>query len=391
MSEKRYNISITEIVCILTIITTVLTQVPTISSLFRPVMYVMWILALGIGLINNSGRIPSNTFLLMFGLTIVLLMLEYLLLMGTHKDSFIIKVVPLPLMCYLVGILYTKLIHEKAISNCLKAFFAISFIMFSYIFVEYIGSFSTWLNANYYVYEQKNSAAQIIGCVIIMSAFLLKTNSKWLSIGKTIALGFLFLIIIAMQCRTALIALIFTAAVYYFTILRGRKRVAVTILFVIALIIVINSDNLSQFVIKSFVFNERQTRNLDYFTSGRLTHFKNAWELFKEHPLFGTGHHRVDNLYLTILSDVGLFGFVPIIFLWLSRIARNISAFRKEKTPFTSCVLCLTVFYLFESFAEAYPPFGPGVCAFMFWVVCAFVDTKSYYSKKTSLVEELAF
>lgn len=388
MSEKRYNNSTAEVICILTIITTVLTQVPTISSLFRPVMYVMWILALVMGLIHNRGRISANSFLLIFGFAILLLLLEYLLLMSTHKESYIIRVVPLPLVCYLVGVLYTKVIHERSIINCLKAFFVISFAMFSYIFVAYIGNFSTWLNANYYIYEQKNSAAQIIGCVIIMSAFLLKPNSKWLNLGKNIAIVFLFLVIIAMQCRTALIALIVTAAVYYFAILRGRKRVTVTILFIIALIIVINSNNLSQYVIKSFVFNERQTRNLDYFTSGRLTHFKNAWELFKEHPLFGTGHHRVDNLYLTILSDVGLFGFVPIIILWISRIVRNIIAFRNEKTPFTACVLCLTVFYFFESLAEAYPPFGPGVCTFMFWIVCAFVDTKSYSSKTDSLAEE---
>ena len=98
----------------------------------------------------------------------------------------------------------------------------------------------------------------------------------------------------------------------------------------------------------------------------------------------GTGHYRVDDLYLCILSDVGLIGFVPIISLWIVRIAKNISAYHKNKTPFTSCVLCLTVFYFGESLFEAYPPFGPGVCAFMFWVVCAFLDARGEHQwKKT--------
>lgn len=388
MSEKRGLISITGVVCVTTIITTVLTQVPAISSYFRPVMYVMWILALLLGLINNRAKIPSHPFLLLFATAVIILWIEYLFNMSTHGDSYIIQIIPLPLLCYVVGILYARRLDRRTTHNCLIALFITSFLMFSYIFLAYIGNFNTWLNANYYIYEQKNSAAQIIGCTIIITAFLINPSHKWLNIGKTFTLVFLFLVIIAMQCRSALIALIVTAAIYYIAVLRGKKRLAVSVVSIIALLVVFNSDVLSKYVLKAFVFNERQTRNLDYFTSGRLTYFRQAWELFKVHPIVGTGHNRVDNLYLCILSDVGLVGFIPILILWVTRIIRNISLFYKDKNPFSACVLCLTVFYFCESFAEAYPPFGPGVCAFMFWIICAFVDMKVDYTRTENRLAE---
>lgn len=390
MIQKGSNLSkIILTLCYLTIISTVLTQVPTIASYFRPVMYVMWIVLLFVVLMANRFRLPSNRFLYGYFISLGVLVIECALcnsFFGTHLDSYMLQVVPIPLLCYLVGLILSKVLDAEGAKRCLVLFFITSVIMFSYIFITYVGSFSVWLNANDYIYEQKNSAAQIIGCTIIATGFLVNPNNKWLSIGKYMALAFLFLIIIAIQCRTALVGLIITATVYYFLVLRGKKKVIVTVLLLITLFTAFHMDVVMQYVVKAFVFTERQTMNLDYFTSGRLTYFKNAIQIFREHPLVGTGHFRVDNLYLCLLSDVGLIGSVPIMLLWLSRIVKNYKSFTKCKTAFNGCVLCLTVFYFAESIFEAYPPFGPGVCAFMFWVICAFSDTKGDYTWETTRV-----
>ncbi len=377
MTDSKNNTFLETLVSCITIVSTVLTQVPALARYFRPVMYVMWILALVLGIIINRFRIQSNSFLNMYIIVVLILWTEMLLNISTHNDSFIVKVVPLPLLCYLVGVLFSRILNKKNAYICLIVLLFTSLIMFSYIFVTYIGSFSIWFNAKTYIYEQKNSAAQIIGCTIIISAFLIRTSRKWLNILRYFIFVFMFLIIVAMQSRAAIISLIVTVAVYYFIILRGKKRIIVSVLLILFIIAVFNSELLLKYVTKAFVFNARQTKNLDNFTSGRLTHFVNAWELFLEHPLIGTGHNRVDNLYLCVMSDVGLVGFIPVLVLWITRIVKNIIFYFKNKTPFSACVLCLTVFYLCESFAEAYPPFGPGVCAFMFWLICSFVDTKN--------------
>ena len=377
-NNRSFNKKIV-VLCYLTIISTVLTQVPTIASMFRPVMYVMWIILFIVTLIGNGFKLPTNRFLFGYLITLVILIIECTFcnaIFNTHLDSYMLQVLPIPLLCYIVGLVLSKLLDKEAMKHCLVLFFFTSLIMFSYIFVTYVGSFSVWLNANDYIYEQKNSAAQIIGCTIIATGFLIKPNNKWVNIGKYIALSFLFLIIIAIQCRTALVGLIITATVYYFLVLRGKKKIIVTVLLLITLVAAFHMDIVMQYVVKAFVFTERQTMNLDYFTSGRITYFENAIQVFKQHPLFGTGHYRVDNLYLCLLSDVGLIGAVPALVLWLSRIVKNYRAFSKNKNAFNSCVLCLTVFYFAESIFEAYPPFGPGVCAFMFWIICAFLDMK---------------
>ena len=386
MTESNNNTFLETLVCCLTIISTVLTQVPALAGYFRPIMYAMWILTLVLGLIINRFRIHSDSFLFIYIIVVLIIWTETILNLSTHSDSYIAKVVPLPLLCYLVGVLYSRVVKHNTTRICLAVLLITSFLMFSYIFATYIGNFGRWFNASTYIYEQKNSAAQIIGCTIIISDFLIKTERKWIFVVKNLILIFMFLVIVAMQSRAALISLIVTAIVYYFIILRGKKRFFITVLLLVILVAVLNNGVLSRYVVKAFIFNDRQTKNLDNFTSGRLSYFVNAWGLFKEHPIIGTGHHRVDNLYLCVLSDVGLVGFIPVIVLWITRICKNVAYYFKNKNPFSACVLCLTVFYFCESFAEAYPPFGPGVCAFMFWILCSFVDTK--YVVSTSILGE---
>lgn len=378
--KRQYRRDIvTDVVCILTIIVTVLTQVPALSSYFRPAMYALWVLALAVGFAESGFTIPRIRFLGLYIITLVILVSECIIcdfVQGTHLDSYALQVVPLPLLCYIVGLYFAQIIRRQLARQCLWALFLTAFFAFMYIFITYVGSLSVWLNANYYIYIQKNSAAQIIGCTMLLTAFLINPEKKWINVIKYIALAVMFVFIVAMQCRTALVGLLTTAAVYYFLVLHGRKKILATLALVVLVVLVINSDTLMQYVTKAFVFTERQSRNLDGFVSGRITLFGEAWQIFREHPFVGTGHYRVDDFYLCLLSDVGLIGFVPIITLWIVRIYKNVSAFFVEKTAFTSCVLCLTVFYFMESLFEAYPPFGPGVCTFMFWVVCAFLDIK---------------
>ncbi len=388
LNERDKNASVFGVVGILTIISTVLTQIPAISGYVRISMYAMWIFAFAIGIIHNKGVVPCNRFMAIYILVVLFIGLECVTFYNSHSHSFLFRVIPLPLLCYFVGLMYSKSIDKKMVRVCLLIFYVTSFVMFLYIFVTYVGSLSSWFNASYYIYEQKNSAAQIIACSIIIAAFLLKTEKRWLKFAKYFSLVVLFLILISMQCRTALIALIITAGMYYFVVLHGKKKIAVTVLFLVALVLVINNDLLSQYVQKAFIFSKRQTMSIDGFTSGRLTNFSEAWSMFKEHPIIGTGHYRVDNLYLFTLADVGLVGFLPVLILWISRIRRNVLAFIKDKNELTSCLLCLTVFYLCESFSEAYPPFGPGVCAFMFWIVCAFVDSGWGHSEKSERIVE---
>ena len=137
-----------------TIAITVLTQVPSLANVFRPLMYVMWIVLLFAGVVVNSFRIPVNRFLVLYILTVLILSFECMLLSNSHSASYAMQIVPLPLVCYTVGLLITQKADDALIKKSLTTFYMVSFLIFSFIFVTYIGSFRTWYSANYYIYEQ---------------------------------------------------------------------------------------------------------------------------------------------------------------------------------------------------------------------------------------------
>ena len=43
-------------------------------------------------------------------------------------------------------------------------------------------------------------------------------------------------------------------------------------------------------------------------------------------------------------------------------------------SQFGFLLLTMTIYYTFTSILEAYPPFGPGSCSFLFWIINGFVD-----------------
>ncbi len=83
--------------CVATIVVTILTQVPVLSRLVRPVMYVMWIILFSMGIVQNRFKMPLNGFLKLYVTAVLLLALECFLLFDTHSDSYAFQVVPLPL------------------------------------------------------------------------------------------------------------------------------------------------------------------------------------------------------------------------------------------------------------------------------------------------------
>ena len=384
MKYDRYRSSffITTL-CIATIVFTVLTQIPEIEVYMRPVMYACWLGLLIIGCIVSSSKIRITYTIIGFIVAILIISIECGLcniLINTHLDSYFLRVIPLPFFCYLTVYLISNYINSDNWEIIIGSFITVTLVAFLYIFRTYIGSISEWLLASVYLYADKNSAAQIIGCAIVFCSFLITPKKKLLILLKYTALAVLILLLVVMQCRTALVSVILAFAAYYVFKLKGKKRFLVTTALVVLAVYVLVDPTLSQYITKAFVINSRQVTNLNSFTSGRMQLYKEAWEIFCNSPLFGTGHFRVDDLYLAVLSDIGIIGFVPVIILWISRIIINVSLFYDNKNnSFYVCLFCLTVFYIGESVFEAYPPFGPGVCAFMFWAYCAVIDNKREY------------
>lgn len=119
-----------------------------------------------------------------------------------------------------------------------------------------------------------------------------------------------------------------------------RGAVAIVILLVTFVIAYINVPQLKQ-IIERFAVGDS---DLNDFTSGRVDYFwNNAIEMFREHPFFGHGWRSfkyigagtgnandAHNIYLQLLAEVGLVGFVFVMTFMLHALVTTYKAIRKN-------------------------------------------------------------
>ena len=365
------------VLCFLTVFLTVFSQVPDLHAYIRPVVFGIWILLLLSCVVLNNGWVRLNRFAKIYAFVLAILLIECALCTlfeQDHMHSHILSAAPLPFLCYMVGILVSRMLDKRQAALCLVIYLITTTALFVYIYFEFIGNVEKWLDTDSYLYGAKNSAGQIAGSAIILSYFLLKIDSKFIKFVKWSAISILLIGVLLIGCRTVLLGLIVSTVVYLNAGFKFRKRILILMLFFAIFMFALRSDQMLLYINKSLFINKRKTESLDGFSSGRLSYYQEAWQLFQEHVIVGTGNNRVDNFYLLALSDVGIIGTLPVVYLLYIRFLSNIRHYNHLRNAGSLCLLCLTFFYVVESFLEGGPPFGPGTCCFMFWVLCAFED-----------------
>ncbi len=386
-SDPKTKTGIIGLAWTLTVIVSILSQIPAFAPYLRPVMYLMWMADLAIGFFLSGMRIPKSRFVYLYVAVILFLIAECgicFVLYRSHLDSYMLRVVPLPLICYLVGAFSVEHVNRKVIRIAVITLMASCLFMCIYIYAVYFGSISAWMQSDVYLYTQKNSAGQIIACSVIAGFFILEFEEIWKKVIKYAVLAYLCFILLMLQCRTAIFGMIIAIAAYLIFAPKEKRKYYLILTIVLLVVIAFLISPVSAFFRKAFAIRDEEgdvtqpgtAQALDNYSSGRLTWYKLAWEEFLKTPFIGTGSYRVDNLYLCLLADVGIVGFVPVIALWAVRFFSNVLGFFKKRNAFTTCLVCMTLFYSVESLLEAYPPFGPGVCTFVFWVMSSFLDLK---------------
>lgn len=145
----------------------------------------------------------------------------------------------------------------------------------------------------------------------------------------------------------------------------------------VAIVIVASNDNMWSIIQQSFLLNKYSRQDLNTMSRGRLELFEEALCIFQNNILFGSGNYYVDDFYLCVLSELGLLGGIPVILIWAIRFTMNYKLYKStnnQSSDLKLTLLCLTGFYLIESFLEAVPPFGPGALTFLFWFLCGYLD-----------------
>ena len=206
--------------------------------------------------------------------------------------------------------------------------------------------------------------AAFTSIAIICAAFVLEAPKQPFKIGY----GFLSVICLypalCFTCRTAIISYVIVVAYLLFHYY-GWKGVFVVPL-VVGLIIVIGGNNLSDMLYDSMV-GERDASDVDDLTSNRVSQAIISFNYFVNHPLLGFYGSGDDysmmpptaHIYLLYrLSKWGLIGAIPFIVLYFSIFKVFLNSLKTKNLLLAGVLLHAFI----ESFSEYAPPFGPGSC-----------------------------
>lgn len=217
----------------------------------------------------------------------------------------------------------------------------------------------------YDVIVAKNQVgAAFTSVAIICLVFAMENKGKVLKLTYFVLSVFCLYPTIFFTCRSALIAY-FIVATFLFVRDYGAKSLLL-IPLVLMVIAAFGGGSLRSLIFDSIVGN-RDANDLDDLSSGRITHLTSSLDYFLRHPIlgeFGSGDDMSTfppnaHVYLIYhLTRWGLLGAIPFIALYFS-IFRIFIGSIKKRNLLIAGLLCLA---FIESFTEYSPPFGPGSC-----------------------------
>lgn len=351
-----------------TVAVTVFSQMDAFGVIFRPLMYLFWILMFGYLLIANNNKIKISSFTASFSFcygVFALFCLIQACLNPDYEFASYLQIMFIPLLVSIISNLLEENISGEGIRSICKVYVVSSFVFAIYINFTYFSSYQAWLASKQYLFGYKNSAAQIWCTAILVIYYVILPVAKkkylWYASG-----GYLLILCGLSQCRTAILGL---ACVLIFNILMYSKHKVkwLLLLFFGACVLLLFSES-RQFINQVFLVDKYAGADLNTVSSGRLELYEKALDNFIKSPFFGVGRYYVDCSYIYILTESGIIGFLLIEYVWIKRFFTNI---KRKKLSYAKpfMLTSFVIFYLVESMLEGQPPFGPGVSSFMFWML----------------------
>ena len=346
------------------------------SEITRPAMYMIWIVVIVWGWIKNDYKIIVSAFAQRFIISFVAFA-SFCLIAGQFNELYFsanyLSILVTPLLVTIAGDMYGNM-DEALMGRLAKLYLICSVIFAVWVQITYFSSYSSWLLSESYIYHQKNSAGQIWASAIFIALFFIKYENQFQKYMSYVACFFMFVMIALCQCRTALSGLVVATMAYILLI--SKHRIRLIFLFLLIIIAVRFIPFTRRFIEQALFLTKYAGTDLNTFSSGRFGLYEKAFSYIVTSPFIGVGKYYVDCSYISIVAETGLVGLCLIELVWIKKI---ILCFRYRGG---SLLFFMLVFYLVESLAEAFPPFGPGVSSFMFWFLSEILCEKEGRLKK---------
>ena len=366
------------------------------KSIMTPVTYIVWGLAAAFVIYVEKSFILTDylkLFIIAYGGFFIMQLLVALSGRNTSISTFV-KLVPMSAMIYYI-FFFIGCRDEELIWCILNIYRVMIFILAIYIIVTRVnGNVTTWMNSEVYLMtgsSHKNTLGQLLGCGFLEFWINYQCENRKKIVIKLVGTILLIVPLLYVQSRSALIAL---GVCLIYTILVGNKlQNKIIKLSLIALIVcvIFNSEFVLDIIKQAFLINKYSNAsgiNIATFSSGRTQYWKDAIDVFQKYFCFGVGDYYVDNFYLAVLAQSGIFGGLCLFGLIANRMYLNFRTFygkrqnRENDYLLEKNVVVISVFYIVMSVFECFPPFGPGVASMLFWMLSGAVDGKKYRTRK---------
>ena len=377
--EKRTNIRIPDILMILTMGITVLSQLKwNYQNQTRTAMYAVWFICF-LSMMLDRKKVRTTGFGKLFLFSTIGVVGYCFIMRGLgdtgYANSVMNRFMPISCFSYWLGVLVaTGKRREKVIKGTLVSYF-IFCIMFalSLRFFEF-KNISAWLSSMNYNYGAgKNQVGMVLACASMIGFFYVLPRCKNRTWNILTILGSAICIvgIALVQCRTALVAMAFAAG--FALLMQGKLKWQYIVVGMLAIVAVLANDTIWSYIDHVFFISKYSGQGANAFLSGRLGTYQMAVETISENFFFGVGDYYVDCLYLQLLAEGGLIEFCLVIPVIIKRIGNGIR-YKNRGYSYQNLGLILTIYYVITSFLEAQTPFGPGTSACVFWILCGYID-----------------
>ncbi|MCR5742985.1 MAG: O-antigen ligase family protein [Lachnospiraceae bacterium] len=364
---KEKSGGLTAIILMMVVIFSVFSQVVAVEKIARPSMYALWVIALIYGTIRNDGKVRlgsfSKIFLVGYGMFWIYCTIVGMF-NGKHFEANYIRALVKPLIVTIVGEMYYN--TSRSLINQIGRIYLICAVVFAiWVQVTFLPSYSTWLTTRIYLFGEKNSAGQIWISAILIALVLIDYKNILDRLLSYIACLYLLIMTGICQCRTSLLGFVICFVCY--GVYKSKNKIKWILCICVIGVLVWFIPFTHQFIEQALFLNKYAGADLNTFSSGRINLIIKALHRFSAIPIIGLGKYYVDCSYVLILAETGIIGFLIIEWIWFNKLKQCV--FYKGEKKEQAFLFIIAIFYVVESMLEGYPPFGPGVSSFMFWLV----------------------
>lgn len=294
----------------------------------------------------------------------------------------------LTITCFLFGYCNNDY-NENFINKCMIVYILSALFLGLYSVYTNIGAFEI---TEQYAFSLKNSSGVLLGTAIILTIFVIlsaKTKAQYIFFATVAVL--LCACLLTFRCRTSIIAVCIASIVFIYKknmLLELLQRPFILLSFVAIVICLYVLGAIPIDYIYDALFSNTDTSDLDSVTSGRLTIFKRALNVFYNDPLLGSSSQNInlpsiDNYIINVLGRCGIIGallmFPPYIFTFILCAYGILNKSADELYPYFSLLIILLT-----SFTECPFPFGPGTPVICAWFLLGWSYKASQLKKQNS-------